>query len=200
MAVSQRARFEVLRRDGFRCRYCGADAATATLEVDHVMPVALGGADDLDNLVTSCGPCNDGKASTAPDEAVKAALQSTAATTDAIELHEVRRLAWSVLVDYGPARAVGPVTEADSHHAVMNALGMWCYGWDAPGPDSSGERPDDEQMAEFTTSVHRAIERGVSGPVLWAAAQAAGWKRATTVDGHLAAVQDAVHAELARLK
>ncbi|MEV7815591.1 MULTISPECIES: HNH endonuclease [Streptomyces] len=72
MTVSKRKRFEVLRRDGFRCRYCGAAASAAELEVDHVTPVALGGTDELDDLVTSCGPCNDGKASTAPDEPVKA--------------------------------------------------------------------------------------------------------------------------------
>ncbi|MFF0092771.1 HNH endonuclease [Streptomyces canus] len=200
MAVSQRKRFEVLRRDGFRCRYCGAGAATAALEVDHVTPVALGGTDDLGNLVTSCGPCNDGKASTVPDETVKAALQATAPTTDAVKLHEMLRLAWSVLVEYGPRRAVEPVSDDNFQHAVMNTLGMWCYGWDAPGPDSKGERPDDEQMAKFTRSVHRAIEHGASAPVLWAAAQAAGWERATVIDVQLAAVQDALHAELARLK
>ena len=41
MAVSKRLRYEVLQRDNFTCRYCGAFAPFAVLEVDHVMPHAL---------------------------------------------------------------------------------------------------------------------------------------------------------------
>lgn len=67
MAVSKRVRYEVLRRDGHTCRYCGAKAPDVTLTVDHVVPVALGGSDDPSNLVTACGPCNSGKTSTTPD-------------------------------------------------------------------------------------------------------------------------------------
>lgn len=67
MAVSKRLRFEILRRDGFQCRYCGAKAPDATLAVDHVTPKALGGTDDPTNLVTACRDCNTGKASVAPD-------------------------------------------------------------------------------------------------------------------------------------
>lgn len=68
--VSKRLRFEVFRRDGFRCRYCGAAAAESGegLTVDHVVPVALGGANDPSNLVTACRDCNAGKTSSSPDE------------------------------------------------------------------------------------------------------------------------------------
>lgn len=41
MAVSKRLRFEILRRDNFQCRYCGAKAPDATLAVDHVTPKEL---------------------------------------------------------------------------------------------------------------------------------------------------------------
>jgi hypothetical protein len=67
MAVSKRLRYEVLRRDGHTCRYCGGTAPDVKLTVDHVTPVALGGTDTADNLVTACGPCNSGKTSSAPD-------------------------------------------------------------------------------------------------------------------------------------
>lgn len=70
MAVSKRIRFEVLRRDNFSCRYCGAKAPDVELHVDHVMPVALGGSDDPTNLTTACVDCNNGKASTRPDDDV----------------------------------------------------------------------------------------------------------------------------------
>lgn len=63
--IAPRLRFEVLRRDGFRCTYCGRTAAQgAELHVDHVIPVASGGPGELDNLVTACSDCNLGKSST----------------------------------------------------------------------------------------------------------------------------------------
>jgi hypothetical protein len=70
MPVTKRTRYEVLRRDNHTCRYCGASAPDATLTVDHVTPVALGGADDPSNLVAACRDCNAGKASTSPDAGV----------------------------------------------------------------------------------------------------------------------------------
>jgi hypothetical protein len=60
-ALSKKTRFEVFKRDGFRCMYCGAHPPSVLLEVDHVLAVAAGGTNDMDNLVTSCEPCNRGK-------------------------------------------------------------------------------------------------------------------------------------------
>jgi 5-methylcytosine-specific restriction endonuclease McrA len=54
MAVSKRLRYEILRRDNYACRYCGATAPDVKLNVDHVIPQSLGGSDKPDNLVTSC--------------------------------------------------------------------------------------------------------------------------------------------------
>ncbi len=54
-------RFRVLRRDGFRCRYCGRKAPDVILEVDHVIPRSRGGTDYEGNLVTACWGCNRGK-------------------------------------------------------------------------------------------------------------------------------------------
>ncbi|MFK0182011.1 HNH endonuclease [Streptomyces xanthochromogenes] len=72
MAVSKRLRYEILRRDNHTCRYCGATAPNVPLRVDHVTPVALGGTDTPDNLVTSCEPCNSGKSSATVDSALVA--------------------------------------------------------------------------------------------------------------------------------
>lgn len=58
-------RFEVLKRDGFRCTYCGAGSRSGVrLEVDHIKPKAAGGTDAPSNLTTSCHDCNNGKAAT----------------------------------------------------------------------------------------------------------------------------------------
>jgi hypothetical protein len=66
-SLNQRIRFEILRRDGHTCRYCGAKAPDVTLVIDHVIPVSLGGTDEPGNLVTSCHGCNAGKGSSSPD-------------------------------------------------------------------------------------------------------------------------------------
>ena len=61
-AISKKKRFDVFKRDEFSCQYCGAHPPSAILHVDHINPVALGGGNELDNLITSCLPCNLGKA------------------------------------------------------------------------------------------------------------------------------------------
>lgn len=66
MSVSSRDRFLVLRRDGFRCVYCGLSAAETALHVDHVTAKAKGGDNHLDNYVTACKPCNLGKGVLSP--------------------------------------------------------------------------------------------------------------------------------------
>lgn len=67
MQLSKRLRYEVLRRDGFKCRYCGRGAPEVKLTVDHVTPVALGGTDEATNLVAACLECNAGKSSASAD-------------------------------------------------------------------------------------------------------------------------------------
>lgn len=59
--LSKKTRFEVFKRDGFKCQYCGAHPPAVLLECDHIVPVAAGGKNDMDNLVTACEPCNRGK-------------------------------------------------------------------------------------------------------------------------------------------
>lgn len=59
--LSKKLRFEVFKRDGFLCQYCGAHPPKVVLECDHIHPVAEGGPDSIDNLVTSCFDCNRGK-------------------------------------------------------------------------------------------------------------------------------------------
>jgi DNA-directed RNA polymerase subunit RPC12/RpoP len=60
-SISKKLRFEIFKRDGFKCQYCGATPNKEVLQVDHITPVAEGGENDIDNLITSCQPCNIGK-------------------------------------------------------------------------------------------------------------------------------------------
>lgn len=59
--ISKKTRFEVFKRDSFTCQYCGNHPPSVILEVDHIDPVANGGSNRIDNLVTSCSECNRGK-------------------------------------------------------------------------------------------------------------------------------------------
>lgn len=94
MAVSKRLRYEILRRDEYTCRYCGASAPATPLRVDHVVPVALGGSDTPDNLVTSCEPCNSGKSSATVDASVVADVAD-----DALRWAEALKRAAQVLAE-----------------------------------------------------------------------------------------------------
>lgn len=60
-SVSKRTRFEVFKRDGFTCQYCGSHPPQSIMHVDHVMPVSKGGSNHIDNLITACQSCNLGK-------------------------------------------------------------------------------------------------------------------------------------------
>lgn len=54
-------RFEILKRDGFKCVLCGNTAQNTILEVDHILAKCLGGSDEVSNLRTLCHECNIGK-------------------------------------------------------------------------------------------------------------------------------------------
>lgn len=61
-------RDQVFRRDGYTCRKCGAKGGLhgtlgVQLHIDHIVPVAKGGTDEINNLQVLCAPCNTKKGS-----------------------------------------------------------------------------------------------------------------------------------------
>lgn len=60
-SLSKKTRFEVFKRDDFECQYCGNHPPHVILHVDHIVPVAEGGGNEEENLITSCADCNLGK-------------------------------------------------------------------------------------------------------------------------------------------
>jgi hypothetical protein len=81
--IGKRLRFEIFARDGFTCRYCGSQADTTTLEVDHITPVCQGGTNEPENLITACKACNAGKSG-------KTIEQHTPTETDRLRLSQER--------------------------------------------------------------------------------------------------------------
>ena len=59
--VTNKMRFAIYERDGWRCRKCGR--RRDDLEVDHIIPIAKGGKSTFDNLQTLCHRCNVKKGS-----------------------------------------------------------------------------------------------------------------------------------------
>uniref|UniRef100_A0A6M3J3E8 Putative homing endonuclease n=1 Tax=viral metagenome TaxID=1070528 RepID=A0A6M3J3E8_9ZZZZ len=113
MPATPRLRFEVLRRDGFRCRYCGKVAAETELQVDHVVPEALGGSDEPANLVTCCAPCNIGKSSIAPDSPLVEQVAADAAR-------------WAAAMQWAAKEGIEHLEEMERQCEVFDeAWGAW---------------------------------------------------------------------------
>jgi 5-methylcytosine-specific restriction endonuclease McrA len=53
--IPEPVRRYVLERDRHQCQSCGT---TQTLTIDHIIPLAKGGSNDVSNLQTLCRSCN----------------------------------------------------------------------------------------------------------------------------------------------
>ena len=64
---SMKLRFEILKRDNFKCCACGSSPAkdpAVELHIDHIIPWSRGGETTIENLQTLCSICNFGKGNT----------------------------------------------------------------------------------------------------------------------------------------
>ncbi|MDB9372941.1 HNH endonuclease [Nodularia sphaerocarpa] len=48
----------VFERDKYQCQSCGKTKLETNLTIDHIIPLARGGQNDLSNLHTLCFICN----------------------------------------------------------------------------------------------------------------------------------------------
>jgi len=72
---------QVLKRDDWTCVYCGYNGSKSAeaflrgnFHVDHKIPRAKGGSEDIENMVTACGPCNTFKSDNEFDSIEDASL------------------------------------------------------------------------------------------------------------------------------
>lgn len=51
----------IYQRDNYQCQRCGQTQTETTLNIDHIIPLAKGGSNDMSNLQTLCQTCNQNK-------------------------------------------------------------------------------------------------------------------------------------------
>lgn len=119
--ISKKTRFEVFKRDGFTCQYCGAKAPEVVLHCDHIHPVAEGGTSEILNLITACAACNGGKGARKLDD--RSALERQRAQIEELEARREQlemMLAWR---DAAQAETVDTVEEVAAR--IADRGGIW---------------------------------------------------------------------------
>lgn len=119
--ISKKLRFEIFKRDGFKCQYCGASAPDVLLDVDHIQPVSKNGTNDILNLITSCKACNSGKSDRTLDD-------STAVKKQQAQLAELqdRRDQLEMMLNW---RSGLKDIESDQVQAIADAWEEAAHGW-----------------------------------------------------------------------
>jgi uncharacterized membrane protein len=156
--LSKRLRFEILRRDGFKCRYCGTVAAERELRVDHVIPEVLGGSTEPSNLATACEPCNGGKSSVSLDDPVVEEVAKDA-------------LRWARAMEIA---AAGQRAEREERTVHRDAF---IEKWDEYNYEYRGEVYQQPLAAEWRTSIDAFIRAGLDDEDLAEAVDTAMSKR-----------------------
>ena len=62
--IPLKIRWKVLKRDNYTCKKCGRSPGkdhSVELEIDHIIPIAKSGTNNIENLQTLCYECNQGK-------------------------------------------------------------------------------------------------------------------------------------------
>ncbi|MBD2580225.1 HNH endonuclease [Oscillatoria sp. FACHB-1406] len=61
ISIPKSVRKYVFQRDNFHCQSCGKTHLETQLTIDHIIPLATGGSNDISNLQTLCLSCNQRK-------------------------------------------------------------------------------------------------------------------------------------------
>ncbi len=151
-------------RDGYRCRFCGSRVAdprardamkkmvpdvipwsaegknwhaafyALTATIDHLVPHARGGGNDLDNLVTTCWPCNFGRGGWLIEEVAIIDPRTRPPIIDHWDgLTRMLTVAPEILTESRPTR----VAAADGKHARVRAYEAWFAELDRVQPGTS---------------------------------------------------------------
>ena len=61
ITIPKSVRKYVYQRDNYQCQSCGKTEQETKLNIDHIIPLATGGSNDMSNLQTLCSKCNQKK-------------------------------------------------------------------------------------------------------------------------------------------
>ncbi|AMA07888.1 HNH endonuclease [Picosynechococcus sp. PCC 73109] len=61
LPIPDSVRKYVYQRDNYQCQCCGSRLHETQLSIDHIIPLAKGGSNDISNLQTLCLNCNQKK-------------------------------------------------------------------------------------------------------------------------------------------
>lgn len=56
--ITKADRLQVFNKYGGRCAYCGRGMEIKEMQVDHLIPLRSGGADNMENYMPACRRCN----------------------------------------------------------------------------------------------------------------------------------------------
>jgi 5-methylcytosine-specific restriction endonuclease McrA len=93
--LDSEARFEIYKRDGYLCFYCGdylIGHSVAQASLDHIYPVSLGGLNTASNLITCCLSCNSRKNSTVDIDTILNTLKVVETRNQAFNLNPNRKV------------------------------------------------------------------------------------------------------------
>jgi hypothetical protein len=142
-AISKSVRFAIFARDGYARRYCGRQSDQSPLVIDHVTPVAQGGTNDPENLITACNDCNAGKAAKTP-------TQAAPTEHDRLRLSQERNEQISALESAKAAMAA----REEFRQLIVN---LWC---DLRNQDEADSRT-------ISLMAHFAHEHGIENVARW---------------------------------
>ncbi|MGB6294665.1 MAG: HNH endonuclease [Rivularia sp. (in: cyanobacteria)] len=58
ISIPSAVRKYVFERNKYQCQSCGKQYGETSLTIDHIIPLARGGSNDISNLQTLCFTCN----------------------------------------------------------------------------------------------------------------------------------------------
>ena len=158
-SLSKKMRFEVFKRDAFVCQYCGAHPPSVILHVDHIHPVSKGGGNDIDNLVTACEACNQGKSARVLGDVPQTLKDKAASVRESEEqlrgYHEVleaRRLrieneAWDVAEVFDPGCSDRGFNKKDLSSIKVFVSKLGVYECLEAAERADAKRPNSYDMA-----------------------------------------------------
>lgn len=126
--ATKSVRFEVFKRDAFKCQYCGKSSPDVVLEVDHIHPVSKGGDNDIMNLVTSCRDCNSGKSDKTLDDSSaiqkqRKQLEELSERREQLEMMVLWREGLEAITEDAASATVDQINKVIGGHGVLNESG-----------------------------------------------------------------------------